>query len=161
MWLYEEDKLSGFLTGVRGREKDSEEFSICLCLREVYENVRDNLWDSRISGKKSNSGKEKITSKSQIEYLIIRLFVFLLHRYYICIQEWEIVGNEALWAAGISSLLLTHTQRYNVKERAFSSQHQQPLCTCSLACPLMFSGGVFSLKHVSKDELTITLAEYP
>lgn len=36
--------------------------------------------------------------------------MFVLPRYDVCIQEWEIVGNEALWAAGISSLLCTHTQ---------------------------------------------------
>lgn len=71
--------------------------------------------------------------------------------------------NEALWATGISSLLCTHTHRYNVKERALSSQQASAFVYVQSGMflkGLVFSGGVFSVKRVLKDELTITFREY-
>lgn len=141
-------------------EKDS---GICLCLRETHEpaekNVRDDLWDRRGSGKENNSGKEKKISKSQTEQLLMRLFLeslFVLHRY--SVHSGNTGANGALWAAGISSLLCTHRDTMSSKE-PFLGSRQQLLCTCTLACSLMFSRGVFSAKCVLKDELTVTFAE--
>lgn len=122
-------------------------------------------WDklcAEISNKESDSAEE-IKGRLRTEELIIRLWCFLcMYRYHLWVHERQIVGLEALWAAGIFSSLIsthTHTKRHNVKQRGFSCSKHHLLCTCSLAWSLMLSGGdFFSVKHLMK-ELAITLAE--
>lgn len=63
---------------------------------------------------------------------------------------------------GFPPLLCTHTNRCNVK--TFSSRQALTFVYVHSGMflkGLMFSGGVFSVKYVLKDELTITFAEYP
>ena len=94
--------------------------------------------------------------------MFLSLFLLYVHRYHIL--ESEKIGNEDLWAAGISSLLCTHTNTYNVTERPFSSQQTLSFVYVQSGMflkGLMFSGGVFSVKCALKDELTVTFAEYP
>lgn len=106
-------------------------------------------WDNRcaeISNKESNSAEE-IKGSLRIEELIIRLWCFrCMYRYHLWVHERQIVGLEALWAAGMfPSLISRHTltKRHNVEQRGFSHSKHHLLCTCSLAWSLMLSGGHF------------------
>lgn len=68
------------------------------------------------------------------------------------------MGNEALWTAGISCLPYTH--RHNVKERAFFSQQATAFVYVQSGMSLDVFWRVFSLKHVLRDEQTVTFEEY-
>lgn len=122
-------------------------------------------WDNlcaEISNKENNSAEE-IKGRSRIEELIIRLWCFLcMYGCHLWVHERQIVGLEALWAAGIFPSLISQTHTYKETQceaKRLFSQQTSPFVYVQPGVILdAFWRGFFLVKRLMK-ELTITLAE--
>lgn len=108
-------------------------------------------WDNPCAGisNKESDSAEEIKGRLQIE-LIIRLWSFLcMYRYHLWVHERQIVGLEALRAAGISSppsYQRTRTQRDTMwSKEAFLAANITFCVRAACRDPWCFSGGDFSL----------------
>lgn len=156
LYLYGEDTLSCFLTGVRVMEKAQEGLTH-VRLREVYGPAVRTWETGQLVSKKAIQWERY--NQAHTESLIIMQWCF-----WVCFCSPYVLQMQRCFEGSRDFFSSLHKHGHNVKDWGFPSQQTSAFVYVQAGMflkGLMFSGGIFPVKCVLKDELTITFAEYP